>query len=358
MLVIDPTRGDSVRRTALVTGASGIVGSHIAGHLLEAGWDVVGAARGEPRRAAGWRLLRVDLADADAVRRALASEPGITHVFWGARAPHPDPGTEARTNTAMLANVLDALGDSATLEHVCLVHGTKWYGSHLGPFATPALEDDPPHLPPNFYVDQAALVAARAGASRWRWSTLRPGVVCGVSLGHPHNLVAAIAAYAAICRALGLPLRFPGTRACFEAVSQVTDARLLARAAAWAATDPRAADGHFNVTNGDLFRWKRLWPRLARHLGMEAGDVQTVPLARLMADKEPLWRELVRRHGLRELPLSDVADWAYADMTFRQDWDHISSTLKARRHGFDDCVDTESMFVECLDRYRDERIVP
>ena len=90
----------------------------------------------------------------------------------------------------------------------------------------------------------------------------------------------------------------------------------------------------FNVVNGDLFRWRHLWERLARHFGMENGGVQTVSLARMMADKEPLWRAMAQRHGLRPLALAEIVNWDYADMTFRQDWDHISSTLKARRFGF------------------------
>ena len=40
------------------------------------------------------------------------------------------------------------------LRRVVLVTGTKYYGSHLGPFKTPARESDPRHMPPNYYFDQ------------------------------------------------------------------------------------------------------------------------------------------------------------------------------------------------------------
>lgn len=347
-----------MRGKALVAGALGIVGGHVADHLHACGWEVIGVSRSEPRTAPPWRLVQLDLADGDACAARVAAEAGITHLFYAARAPIPDPSIEARTNLRMLANLLEPLARNETFAHACVVHGSKWYGSHLGAFRTPAHEDDPPHLGPNFYIDQLELLAGRQRGARWSWSTLRPGVVCGYALGYPHNLIAVIAAYAAVSKALGLPLRFPGTQACFDAISQVTDAGLLARAAHWIASDPGCANQSFNLTNGDAFRWRHLWPRLARHLGMEDGGVQTVPLGVLMADKEPLWRELVARHGLRPLALAEVANWAYADMTFRQDWDHLSSTLKARRFGFQDFVETEPMFFAHLDRYRTQRIVP
>jgi len=348
-----------MRRKALVAGALGMVGGHVAAHLSTcADWEVVGLSRGEPRREIGWRMRRVDLADPDACRELVASEPGVTHLFHAARAPHADPAVEARTNLAMLAHLVDALEAGGSLRHVCLIQGSKWYGSHLGPFRTPAREDDPPHMPPNFYVDQQRFVEARRSTARWTWSALRPGVVWGRALGYPHNIAVGIAAYAAISRELGLPLRFPGTRACFEALTQATDARLLARAAAWSATDARAADQAFNILDGDLFRWCHLWERLARHFGMENGGVQTTPLATMMADKEPVWRAIVEKHRLRPLALSEIVDWRYVDMTFRQDWDHVSSTIKARRHGFDGFVDTEATAIELMQAYRDERIVP
>lgn len=347
-------------RKALVAGALGIVGSNLADHLVAQGaWDVLGISRSPPRQTPRWPLVAVDLTDTAACRELIASEPGITHLFYAARSPDPDAAVEAERNLRMLVNLMEPLSRSAPgFEHVCLVHGTKWYGSHLGPFLTPAKEDHPRHLGPNFYFDQADYVAARQPGSRWTWSAVRPAVVCGYSLGYPHNIAAVLGVYAAISRELGLPLRFPGSQACFDAVSQVTDVGLLARSMAWAATEPGCANQGFNIVNGDQFRWRHLWERLARHFGMENGGVQTVSLARQMAGMEPVWRAIVKRHGLRPLALSEIVNWNYADMTFRQDWDHISSTLKARRFGFHDFVDTEEMFLTQIGRFRAERVIP
>ena len=347
-----------MERKALVAGALGIVGGSIADHLHARGWEVVGVSRGAPRRATGWRLVRADLTDVDACRALVAAEGGITHLFHAARAPRADPQEEVRVNARMLDALLEPLAASTDFEHVCLVHGSKWYGSHLGPFRTPAREDDPRHPSPNFYYDQADRVVERQAGSRWTWSTLRPGVVWGCALGYPHNIAAVIAVHASLSKALGLPLHFPGTQACFESITQATDAGLLARAAEWAATDPRCANQHYNLLNGDAFRWQHLWPTIARYFNLEDGGVRTVRLAATMADQAPLWRTLVERHGLRPHALGELVDWNYADMTFRQDWDHLSSTLKARAHGFDGFVETEAMVIALLDRYRAERLVP
>jgi hypothetical protein len=98
---------------------------------------------------------------------------------------------------------------SPDLAHVNLMHGTKWYGNHLGPFKTPAKEDDPRHMPPNFYYDQQDLVAARQRGKTWTWSTARPHAICGFATGNPMNLVMVLAVYATISKALGIPPSTP-----------------------------------------------------------------------------------------------------------------------------------------------------
>lgn len=350
-----------VRKKALVAGALGIVGSHLCAHLAARGddWQVLGLARGSPREPIAWRLVGVDLDDAQACRRLIRSEPGITHLFYAARAALPDPLIETPTNLRMLSNLLEPLLEHEPgLEHVSMMHGTKWYGAHLGPYRTPAREDDPRHFPPNFYFDQLDYVAARQHGQRWSWSAMRPHVVCGYALGYPHNIVAAVGAYAAICRELRLPFRFPGARGAYEAICQATDASLLAQATVWASTTAACANHSFNIVNGDLFRWRHLWERLADYFELPVADVQTVPLSRLMGDKGDVWKAIVERGGLRPLALDQVANWSYADMTFSQTWDHISSPTKARTFGFSGFVDTEAMFIAHLERYRHERVLP
>jgi hypothetical protein len=112
------------------------------------------------------------------------------------------------------------------------------------------------------------------------------------------------------------------------------------------------------VSNGDVFRWQRLWPRLAAHFGMPVGEVRPCMLAELMADKDPVWQRVVRRHGLAASRLDEVAVWGFGDFLFRQDYDVVSSTTRLRQAGFHDVVDTEAMFRVHLTRYREARLLP
>ena len=73
---------DAAVRRALVTGATGFTGGHLARALLARGWQVRALVR-DPGRATPLRKLGIelsagDLVDADAVERAIA---GCTHVF-------------------------------------------------------------------------------------------------------------------------------------------------------------------------------------------------------------------------------------------------------------------------------------
>ena len=102
------------------------------------------------------------------------------------------------------------------------------------------------------------------------------------------NLTLVIAVYAATPKELGLPLRFPGTMAAYQARYQITSADILASAAAWAEETGAAANEIFNTTNGDYFRWQFLWPCIARTFGMEVAQPMPMPLATYMTDKGPL----------------------------------------------------------------------
>ena len=75
------------------------------------------------------------------------------------------------------------------------------------------------------------------------------------------NLAMVIAVYASISKELGLPLRFPGKPGAYDALLEMTDAGLLAKATVWAATDERRGNQAFNINNGDLFRWNEMWPK-------------------------------------------------------------------------------------------------
>jgi len=348
------------RRTALVTGATGLVGSYLLTQLLAEGdWDIVTVSRRKPDIPGDYSHIQVDLLDRADCEAKLASLTRVTHVFYVAYLERADPVDLVTANTAMLVNLVETIeAASPALEHVHLSEGTKWYGNHLGPFKTPAREDDPRHMPPNFYYDQQDFLEEHQKGKRWSWSAVRPHAVCGYSIGGPMNLTLAIAVYANISKELGLPLSFPGKPGAFTALYQCTDAALLAKAIVWMATEPRCANQAINITNGDLIRWQHLWSHFADFFEMDVAPPRYIGLQRTMADKGTVWERIVSKHNLKQHAYRDIAAWGYPQGVFDSDYDIISDTGKARRLGFHDTVGTQEMFLRMFGEFRRQRVIP
>lgn len=342
----------------LVAGAGGVIGLHAANEFARAGFRVRGVSR-RPVPDVDWPHLPVDLLDADGARKGLRDAADTEVLVFGAYIERPTSAELSEVNVALLRNTLDGLDAvGAPLRHVTLYQGGKAYGAHLGYFNTPAKERDPRLVQPNFYYDQEDVLREVAAQRGFDLTVLRPEGVVGYAVGNPMNLLMVIAVYAAICRELGQPLRFPGTLPAYDALYQVTDAELLARATVWAAGEPRAAGQVFNITNGDQIRWRHLWPVFARHLGMDYAEPQPVPLSDAMPQHRELWETLVARHGLRTTPYEHLVGWDFGDFLFRSEFDNVTSTVKARQAGFADCLDTEDRFLELFDRLVAERVIP
>ena len=113
------------------------------------------------------------------------------------------------------------------------------------------------------------------------------------------NLAMVIAVYASISKELGIPLRFPGKPGAYHSLLEMTDADLLAKATVWAATDERCANQAFNITNGDLFRWNELWPKIALYFEMETAPPLQMNLETVMADKSRFGIAWSRSMGLQ-----------------------------------------------------------
>ena len=53
--------------------------------------------------------------------------------------------------------------------------------------------------------------------------------------------------------------RFPGTYAAYDnAITSAVDSKMLMEAAIYTSTEPKAANHHFNIHNGDTFRWSQV----------------------------------------------------------------------------------------------------
>ncbi|SMD26725.1 SDR family oxidoreductase [Kibdelosporangium aridum] len=343
------------QKVALVIGANGVIGSNLIDHLstLE-DWRIIGVSRRGGEDTSNVRYLAVDLLDPVDTKAKLGSLTEVTHVFYAAYQDRPTWAELVAPNVEMLANVVDAV--DPFVQHISLMQGYKVYGAHLGPFKTPAREDDPGHMPPEFNVSQQQLLQQRAG--KWTWSAIRPSVVCGFALGNPMNLAMVIAIYAAMSKELGLPLRFPGKPGAYGTLLEMTDAGLLAKATVWAATTEKCANQAFNINNGDLFRWTGMWPKIAAFFDMDVAPPLQMQLDVVMADKEPLWNEMVRRYDLASHAYKEVSSWRFGDFVFSWDYDFFADGSKARRFGFHEFIDTERMFLDIFTDFRRRKVIP
>lgn len=355
------SRLDEHGTRTLVAGALGVTGRNVIEHLTDAGRSVVGLSRRAPQAGSttGVEHLLGDVTDTDTGVRLRDDLRDVTHLVFAAYQEHPTLATQIAPNLALLEGSLDALAVAgAPLQHVTLYQGNKYYGAHLGPFKTPAHESDPRLPGPNFYYDQEDLLRHRAERDGFNFTILRPEAVCGVATGNPMNLLTAIAVYTSLCKHENVPLRFPGPDAAADVLYQVTDARLLAKATAWAGTAETARNEVFNITNGDVFRWRHMFPRIAEYFDLPDAPAQQLRLADHMPSHEKAWDEIVTAHRLSRTPFNEVAAWGFADFIFHSTWDNVSSTIKIREAGFHDCIDSEQMFVELFDTLASRSLIP
>jgi nucleoside-diphosphate-sugar epimerase len=347
----------------LVVGAHGVIGGAVVERLRKESRAVATVARrGAAELLDGTTVddhVQVDLLDGPATAAAFAGRTDITDVVHAAYTERETMAATVAPNVAMLRHVLEAVHASGSLlRHVVLIGGGKSYGEHLGGYKSPAKESDPRFLGPIFYNDQEDLLRTDAERAGYTWTVLRPDAVLGLSFGSPMNMLTGLAVYAGVCRHQGVPLRYPGVAGAWTALHQATDAGIVAGAVAWALDAPTARGEVFNVTNGDGFRWQHLWPELAEFFGMPTAAPQPMPLGEQMADKGPVWDEIVARHGLRPTPMSALASWPFVDGWFATDADMVQSTIKIRRAGFGECIDTHESFLSGLSLMRRLALIP
>ena len=351
--------------TALVVGATGIAGGALCRHLLDQGWDVLGLSRRTSVDLDGVVPVQADLTDAASLRAALA-EHRPTHVFITAWARQETEAENIRVNGGMVRDVLEAVRPGGSVRHVALLTGLKHY---LGPFEaygagvvpdTPFHEDEDRLPYPNFYYEQEDELFSAAERDGFTWSVHRAHTIIGYALGNAMNIGQTLAAYAAICREQDRPFVFPGSQTQWDGITDLTDAGLLAEQLHWAATTPEAADTAFNTANGDVFRWRWMWPRLAARLGVrpEGYDAAPRPLEQQMADAGPAWSELARREGLREQDLDRVASWWHTDGDLGRDLECLTDLARSRRAGFTGHRVTLDCFLDLFDRLEQDRVVP
>jgi nucleoside-diphosphate-sugar epimerase len=357
--------GTGVKNKALVVGASGVIGSALSERLLSTGWAVSGLSRGRTPLVPGCAPIVVDLASADAVANALDGFEA-SHVFFTTWSRQASEKENIRVNGAMVSNVLDVLGRQAGIKHAALVTGLKHY---LGPFetyatgavpVTPFREEQGRQPVENFYYEQEDRLFAAAARYGFSWSVHRPHTIIGYALGNAMNMGLTLAVYATLYKESGQQFIFPGSAVQWNSLTDMTDARLLARHLEWASTSPAAKNQDFNVVNGDIFRWKWMWARLADYFGLEAAPFSgvTQALEGRMADAARQWAAIADRHQLVELRIERLASWWHTDADLGRPMEVVTDMTKSRKAGFLDYQSTPDAFFDLFDRLQAERIIP
>ena len=348
---------------ALIAGVSGIVGSNLATHLVSRGWEVHGLARKPAVDIEGVRPVAANLLDPEMLRDAL-SRIDPTHVFITTWMRQPTEAENCLVNGAMVRNLFQALGQGR-LQHAALVTGLKHY---LGPFEAYArskpvtpFREEMPRLPyANFYYTQEDEVFEAAKTLGFSWSVHRPHTIIGHALGNAMNMGVTLAVYATICREAGRPFVFPGSPQQWEGLTDVTDARVLARHLEWASTSEAGRNQAFNIVNGDVFRWNWLWPKLAADFAIEAAPYpgRATPLEPRLADAGPLWAGIAAKHGLAEPDLTKLASAWHTDMDLGRELEAVTDMTKSRVAGFLDYQPTLGSFLDLFARLRTDQIIP
>jgi hypothetical protein len=153
---------------------------------------------------------------------------------------------------------------------------------------------------------------------------------------------------------------FPGSPQQHDGITDLTDARLLAKQMVWAATSPDAADEAFNTVNGDVFRWRQMWPVVAAGLGVPVAEYpgHAQPLEKRFVDAAEDWDRIVAKYDLRPNSLERIASWWHTDGDLGRETETFADMTKSRAHGFPDTQDSRRSFLDLFDQLRAERIIP
>jgi len=360
----------------LIAGASGVVGNGAMEYFsAREGWDVVGVSRRPPIcEAPNAEHIQVDLTDADASNAVFSRMADVTHVYYAALnerdgdmfAGWRDPEQIDR-NARMLTNLFDPLiAIAGNFQHITLVHGGKAYGMHIPglQLPVPLREDQPRHPGENFYYRQEDYITAKQAGQRWSWTILRASTIVGPAIGANMNSFLNLVVFAVLRREAGLKLPVPLPR---SSMTEMTDTRLIADAAAWAADAPAAHGQIFNIHNGDLFAIHDAYPIVAKALGMELEAPSHFSLGAEIDRLAPLWPDIVRRHGLRGPANVDellgnskeiAGVWSASVAPGNEMKWGLTSATKLRLAGYPGCVDTIEMLYRYIDRFRSLRIIP
>ena len=407
--------------TALVTGATGILGRAIVDELCQYKDKFPTVYALSRSQKLEWTSnVKSQHLDLQATAQDMAKELGglkPEYIFFAAYLAKDSEEDATKVNGAMLENFLEALklsGASKSVKRIILTTGAKQYGVHFGIPKQPMEESDrwlsDPERPPNFYYKQQNTLSQKAKEQGWDWVVTYPNDVIGVAKGNFMNLATSLGIYCAVTKEMGQELMWPGSPDFYTSFDCFTSARLHAKFNLWAALDknnPRVSNQAFNVVNGDVESWQNMWPKLAAKFGLkvpekmftseeEAGKMdektgsvmelmKRPPLAEFAAERglkdtkymkqsrveqkidlvtwsqrsdvKAAWDKLAKREGL-EHDAFEKATWGFLGFVFGRNYDIVISMNKARKAGWMGYESTWESLDGSLDELVGEGVLP
>ncbi|KAH7139919.1 hypothetical protein B0J13DRAFT_639028 [Dactylonectria estremocensis] len=366
-------------KVAFITGANGITGTALIEHLAAASsdeWSNIIATSLSPLQSR-MQDSRVSFIPLDFTKgsheliqamKETCSE--VTHAYFSSYVHNDDFKELNAANARLFENFLDALIAVAPRLECCVLQtGGKHYNVHLGPVPSPAREAEPRRESPigNFYFHQEDYLIERQRGKSWRWNVIRPEAIIGHTVKpNGMNEALTIALYFLVCKELGTEAPMPTNQIYFEGYDDVSDARLIADLTVWASTHEHAGNEAFNVTNGDYFSWKYLWPRLAHYLGVQASSDQVFKLPRptlgttqldhsfvdWAKGKDEVWNHICDRAGSSTAKATwKAATWGFQDWVFQRGWCATLSINKAREFGWTGHLDSFTSFTNAFESF-------
>ena len=199
----------------------------------------------------------------------------------------------------------------------------------------------------------------------------------------------AVGLYLSVTKELGETPDFNGTLAKYDSAEALSSSTMNAYFTEWCALTPECSNEAFNITNGDVSTWARLFPELCTFFKLRPPSPSqfTKPAPRPFKSQFPTvrpldcakpgnielrnswdkwakeertlaaWKKLQEREGLDE-DAFERASWGYADRNMAIDYGKLESISKARSFGWLGYVDSTENFLEVLREAQGMRILP
>jgi hypothetical protein len=172
----------------------------------------------------------------------------------------------------------------------------------------------------------------------------RPATVFGFSPRSVRNVVASLYVYAAICRKEGDTLCWPGSLVAWEGFSNASDELWSPEARMRCSTAP---------TNGDVYKWKNLWPCwpaiLRWSIPGTTGRISASSSRRPWPARRPCGRRSSgRRCSWRHL--DDITTWWFVDALINANMEQLENMNKCKERRFLGFRNTVRSFDTSIDR--------